>query len=219
MGICISDWSELIADSHGLQVRKFLQVEERLVAGDSIRFSPESVLMCGYLEDTLNLLVTKLEDCILRSDLGGRTTLSSPSKVLLNTVHEPKTADDVWSGFGTETYVKAAGTPSTFLDGSTIATSPDIRSTEYCHPGVFFKVLGDYLDDDAVVCCDIGDNSLFVASALPAKKGQRFLTVSACLKLPMHRNGIIFLCPLMEYLYCLLFPLERASRHHGICCE
>jgi len=195
-----------------------LQIEERLVAGDSIRFSPESVLMCGYLEDTLNLLVTKLEDCILRSDLGGRTTLSSPSKVLLNAVHEPKTADDVWSGFGTETYVKAAGTPSTFLGGSTIATSPDIRSMEYCHPGVFFKVLGDYLDDDAVVCCDIGDNSLFVASALPSKKGQRFLTVSMLMQ-PIHRKGRIFLGPYLLtniILCCLLFSIERASRHNGI---
>ena len=215
VGICVFDWSQLVADAHGLQVRKFLLVDERLVAGDSLRYSPEAILSCGYLADTLDDLIIKLEDCMPRSDLGGRMTLSS-SKELPDAVYELVRGDDVWSGFGTDTYVKAAGTPSTYLVGKTISTSPNIISTEYCHPGVFFKVMGDYLDDDAVVCADIGDNSLFVASALHAKRGQRFLTVSKYGN--ENHDGRKHLSTLTKNVPSdFSLSAEQASGHHELC--
>jgi len=205
VGICVNDWSELVADSHGLQVRNFLQIDERLVAGDSLRLSPEAVLTSGYLADTLDEFIKKLEDCMHRSRIDRKVSVVDFGKLV---IHEPGSGDDVWSELGKKSYAKATGTPSTFMNGRELSTCPDIRSEvsvvflgaviemidlalfkqiylpgrcmqEYCHPGVFFKVMGDYLDEDAVVCADIGDNALWLASAMPAKRGQRFLTVSA----------------------------------------
>jgi thiamine pyrophosphate-dependent acetolactate synthase large subunit-like protein len=199
VGVCVSDYAELLTDGHGLQVRKFLQVEERLVAGDSMRFSPKAVLSCEYLEDTLRSVIKVLEGHLLRSSmLEGRVTLSSQTtaNIMLRSksitddndnigsnldVHEPESTNDVWSELRKESYVKPVGTPSTFLEGKELSTSPCIYSTEHCHPAVFFQLMSEYLDNDAVICADIGDNSLWLASALPAKRGQRFLTVSRLL--------------------------------------
>ena len=193
VGVCVSDYTELVTDGHGLQVRKFLQVEERLVAGDSMRFSPKAVLSCEYLEDTLRNVIKVLEGHLIRSTahesrvmLSAKTTADimerskSVTDVESNVVdiHEPESAKDVWTELRKESYVKPIGTPSTFLVGKELSNSPCIFSTEYCHPAVFFQLMGEYLDENAVVCADIGDNSLWLASALPAKRGQRFLTVS-----------------------------------------
>jgi len=103
-----------------------------------------------------------------------------------------------------ESYVKPVGTPSTFLEGKELSTSPCIYSKEHCHPAVFFQLMGEYLDDDAVICADIGDNSLWLASALPAKRGQRFLTVSR-----LRIVSSIVLC-------CLTLDCLLQSEHLGI---
>eukprot|EP00804_Cyclotella_cryptica_P014159 CCRYP_005593-RA/>CCRYP_005593-RA protein AED:0.32 eAED:0.32 QI:338/0.6/0.5/1/0.4/0.5/6/0/331 len=48
--------------------------------------------------------------------------------------------------------------------------------TKYCHPGLFFKNMSLLLDNDAILCADIGDNALWMASGISAVKGQRTLT-------------------------------------------
>jgi thiamine pyrophosphate-dependent acetolactate synthase large subunit-like protein len=192
VGVCVSDYTELLTDGHGLQVRKLLQVEDRLVAGDSMRFSPKAVLSCEYLEDTLINVIKVLEGHLLRSSTHeSRVTQSSQTSadIILRSksvadvecnvdVHEPDSAHDVWTKLRKESYSKPIGTPSTFLEGKELSTSPCIYSSDHCHPAVFFKIMDEYLDEDSVICADIGDNSLWLASALPSKRGQRFLTVS-----------------------------------------
>jgi hypothetical protein len=125
VGVCVNDWSELVADSHGLQVRNFLQIDERLVAGDSLRLSPEAVLTSGYLADTLDDLIKKLEDCMHRSHIDRKVSVADFGKL---GIHEPGSGDDVWSELGKKSYAKASGTPSTFMNGRELSTSPDIRS-------------------------------------------------------------------------------------------
>ena len=48
--------------------------------------------------------------------------------------------------------------------------------TSFCHPGIFFKNMSLLLDDNAILCADIGDNALWMASGISAVKGQRTLT-------------------------------------------
>jgi thiamine pyrophosphate-dependent acetolactate synthase large subunit-like protein len=237
IGVCVSDYSQLITDGHGLQVRKFLQIDERLIAGDSLRFSPSAVLSCEYLEDTLGGVIKVLEGHLLRScaqDERIRVTLSSKKAadaILLHMsvpttngnksdnihIHEPESARDVWSELRKESYLKPIGTPSTFLDGTELSTSPCIYSTEHCHPAVFFKLMGEYLDEDVVVCADIGDNSLWLASALPSKRGQRFLTVRSISLLHdlicQRRNNITH--PISKSLPLAFFYFLQ-SEHLGI---
>lgn len=52
----------------------------------------------------------------------------------------------------------------------------DPIDTNYCHPGVFFDTMSLLLDDDAIICADIGDNALWMASGISAVKGQRTIT-------------------------------------------
>lgn len=59
---------------------------------------------------------------------------------------------------------------------SIFPSKTDHVETKYCHPGIFFQKLGILLDDDAIVCSDIGDNALWLASGVSAVKGQRTLT-------------------------------------------
>jgi len=189
IGICVNDWSELIVDSvSGLQVRKFVQIDETLVGGDSMRFAPSAVLTCGFLRETLQRVVRVLEEHLerdgmlrkraLRSvELWGTLRKSECYRQMHDeiTIHEPELAKDVWSELKKETYTKPTGTPSTYLDGSCLK-SADIHSQDFAHPAVFFKVMSDYLDNDSTICADIGDNSLFMASCLVCKRGQRYLT-------------------------------------------
>lgn len=48
--------------------------------------------------------------------------------------------------------------------------------TNYCQPGVFFKNMSLLLDDNAILCSDIGDNALWLASGVRSVKGQRTIT-------------------------------------------
>ena len=161
-------------------MREFLQIDERLVAGDSLRFSPSAAFSCGYLGDSLKRVIKVFEEHILRSP---RTSDQRKKRVLTDSrakvigTHKPTSAKDVWSKLQEESYVKPAGTPSTLFAGECIP-SAEIIDTKHCHPMVFFQKMGEFLDNDSVICADIGDNALFMASSLAAKRGQRFLTVS-----------------------------------------
>jgi thiamine pyrophosphate-dependent acetolactate synthase large subunit-like protein len=55
-------------------------------------------------------------------------------------------------------------------------TKQDHVDDEFCHPGIFFQKMSMLLDDDAILCADIGDNALWMASGISAVKGQRTLT-------------------------------------------
>jgi thiamine pyrophosphate-dependent acetolactate synthase large subunit-like protein len=59
---------------------------------------------------------------------------------------------------------------------SIFPSKADAIDTNYCHPGVFFKTMSLLLDDDAIICADIGDNALWMASGITAVKGQRTIT-------------------------------------------
>lgn len=59
---------------------------------------------------------------------------------------------------------------------SMFPSKEDPIDTNHCHPGVFFKTISLLLDDDAIICADIGDNALWMASGISAVKGQRTIT-------------------------------------------
>jgi thiamine pyrophosphate-dependent acetolactate synthase large subunit-like protein len=173
IGICVNDWTEFITNNSGLQIRRSIQIDETLVAGDSFRFKPSTVFVSGYLETSLNRVVSALEHSLFevpkRLEELGRLDFSK-----LET-HQPLSSSDVWDEIRKKTFVKPIGTPSTFLECFT--DSPDITSVDFCHPAVFFNIMGDqFLDNNSVICADIGDNALWMASSLPAMRGQRFLT-------------------------------------------
>lgn len=174
IGICVNDWTELVANKSGLQIRRMIQIDERLVAGDSVRFAPFAVFACGYLGDSLRRVVKILEEQLARSKPHHkRLATTSDSSATLH----PESAGDVWAELRKGgPFVKPTGTPATFLAGRCFATSSSITNQNYCHPAVFFKVMGTYLDRDSVICADIGDNALWMASSLAAKRGQRFIT-------------------------------------------
>ena len=89
--------------------------------------------------------------------------------------HSPTSAADIWDEVTKESYAKPTGTPSTYLELE-MNDIEDLQSTMFCHPAKFFDVMKDKLVSDAVVCADIGDNALWMASSLAAKRGQSFLT-------------------------------------------
>ena len=178
IGLCVNDYTELICNKSGLQMRRLIQVDSLLVKGDSLRFSPSAVFLCGYLQQSLKKAVSGLEKHISASELlSHRLSVGTVSGSVLKSIPtmEPSSGDDVWDKLKEESYVKPTGTPSTYLKGSCLNYA-DLTSETHCHPAVFFKSMADFLDDDSVICADIGDNALFMASSLPAKRGQRFLT-------------------------------------------
>ena len=59
---------------------------------------------------------------------------------------------------------------------SILPSTQEPVDTTYCNPGIFFQKLSLLLDDNAVVCADIGDNALWMARGINAVKGQRTLT-------------------------------------------
>lgn len=177
IAICVNDLTELITNKSGLQIRRLIQIDERLIAGDSLRFSPSAVFSCGYLRESLGRVVAELEKTINKCEEHRRrpTVIETIDFSHIDT-HEPKTSRDVWEEIKKESFVKPTGTPSTLLQGKEYTGSSDIVSTEHCHPAIFFNVMADYLDEDSVVCADIGDNALWMASSLAAQRGQRFLS-------------------------------------------
>lgn len=159
-GICLNDLTELVTNKSGLQIRRLIQIDERLVAGDSLRFSPSTVFSCGYLRESLGKVIRELEGSVVQQSKN----------------HEPNISMDIWDQLNNEgSFTKPTGTPSTYLKGNCLETK-DVESSKFCHPAVFFDVMGRYLETDSVVCADIGDNSLWLASSLAAKRGQRFLS-------------------------------------------
>jgi hypothetical protein len=102
-------------------------------------------LSCGYLEDTFDLLIRVLEGHVLRSsgsrgpgatdeNVRGKSVQDNGFDVDVEVdvdVHEPGSVDDVWSELRKGSYAKSTGTPSTYLSGREISTSPCIRS-EVC---------------------------------------------------------------------------------------
>lgn len=59
---------------------------------------------------------------------------------------------------------------------SILPSTQESVDTTFCNPGAFFQKLSFLLDDDAILCADIGDNALWMASGISAVKGQRTLT-------------------------------------------
>jgi len=178
IGICLNDMTELITNKSGLQIRRLIQIDERLVAGDSPRFSPTAVFSCGYLKESLKKVVLDLEESV-RSDPQQKFRITSLEDMNASDkqieTHEPEVSMDVWDELNQGSFIKPTGTPSTYLKGKCLEAK-DVESSEFCHPAVFFDVMGQYLETDSVVCADIGDNALWLASSLAAKRGQRFLS-------------------------------------------
>lgn len=178
IGICLNDMTELLTNKSGLQIRRLIQIDERLVAGDSLRFSPSTVFSCGYLKESLGKVVQGLAESV-RSDPQHHSRLAPLEAISLSReqseTHEVEAPTDIWAELKRGSISKPTGTPSTFLQGKCIEPK-DVKSTEYCHPAVFFDVMAKHLDEDSVICADIGDNALWLGSSLAAKRGQRFLS-------------------------------------------
>lgn len=178
IGICLNDMTELLTNKSGLQIRRLIQIDERLVAGDSLRFSPSTVFSCGYLRESLGKVVHELEQSV-RSDPQHHLRLNTLQKLRLSReksdAHDVEIPADVWGHLKGGSMSKPTGTPSTYLQGKCIEQK-DVESTEYCHPAVFFDVMAKHLDEDSIICADIGDNALWLASSLAAERGQRFLS-------------------------------------------
>jgi len=148
IAVCVPDLAGLVAGKNGLQIRRCVQIETSLMQGDSLRYQAEVVLRTSALHDDLCALATILEPeaLAIRQSLGTSQNREKPP-----------------------------GTPSTFLRGSChVAT--DLSTEEFCHPGVFFQQLSKILQPNAVICADVGDNALWLASSFVAKRGQTFLT-------------------------------------------
>lgn len=178
IGICLNDMTELLTNKSGLQIRRLIQIDERLVAGDSLRFSPSTVFSCGYLKESLGKVSHELEESV-RNDPQHHRRLNTLQKLCLSReksdAHEVEIPADVWAELKKGSISKPTGTPSTYLQGKCIEPK-DVKSTEYCHPAVFFNVMAKHLDEDSVICADIGDNALWLASSLAATRGQKFLS-------------------------------------------
>ena len=178
IGICLNDMTELLTNKSGLQIRRLIQIDERLVAGDSLRFSPSTVFSCGYLKESLGKVVQELEESI-RNDPQHNSRLASLYEISLSRqqseTHEVEVPTDIWAGLKRGSISKPTGTPSTYLLGKCIEPE-DVNSTEFCHPAIFFDVMAEHLDEDSVICADIGDNALWLASSLASKRGQRILS-------------------------------------------
>jgi len=148
IAVCMPDLSSLVAGKNGLQIRRCVQIETSLMQGDSLRYQAEVVLRTSALHDDLCALATILEP----KALAIRQSLDT-----------------------SQNREKPPGTPSTFLQGSCHVAS-DLSTEEFCHPGVFFQQLSKTLQPNAVICADVGDNALWLASSFVAKRGQTFLT-------------------------------------------
>lgn len=177
IGICVNDWTELATDSSGLQVRRIIQIDDRLVAGDSFRFAPSAVLSCGYLGESLGQVNKALEEYMRPlTRYSHRVTGTVDIDLDAIVTHEPKTQKHTWEELKKESYTKPVGTPSTFLQIERLIDSSEVKSKVHCHPAVFFDVMARYLSSSSTICADIGDNALFMAASLAAQRGQRFLT-------------------------------------------
>lgn len=188
IGICVNEWSELILDKSGLQVRRFVQIDERLIAGDSMRFDPTATFSCGFLSESLHRVIDVLEEDLSHSArLSNRVTMTSAGMLkkglakratvaIPQGTYEATSGDGIWAKLKQGSHDKPFGTPSTLTTGRRFTTHQNLSDTKHCHPALFFRVMSDHLDEKTVVCADIGDNALFMASALIAQRGQRFLT-------------------------------------------
>ena len=177
IGINVNDWTELATDSTGLQVRRIIQIDDRLVAGDSFRFAPSAILSCGYLLESLGEVNKQLEEHMKPlTHYSHRVIGSSCIDLSAILTHEPQSEKHTWEELKKESYTKPVGTPSTFLQLQRLVDSPEVKSKTHCHPAVFFNIMARYLNSRSVICADIGDNALFMAASLAAKRGQRFLT-------------------------------------------
>ncbi|KAL9188541.1 hypothetical protein ACHAXT_006919 [Thalassiosira profunda] len=177
ISVCVNELTELVTNKSGLQIRRLVQIDERLIAGDALRFSPSAAFSCGYLQESLQQVIVALEKAFIASSAAHRRRLTAKSlpEFATTDTHEPERSEDIWQELNKSNYVKPTGTPSTFLKGS-CHNPDDLRSTSHCHPAVFFGVMRGFLTSDSVVAADIGDNALWMASSLSARGGQRFLT-------------------------------------------
>ena len=95
IGICVNDWTELVCNKSGLQMRQMIQIDERLVAGDSMRFSPSASFSCGHLHEALKKVIASLEKNLLSNEISKRritrchTRMTAFNKSILAETHEP----------------------------------------------------------------------------------------------------------------------------------
>lgn len=158
-------------------LRRIIQIDDRLVAGDSMRFAPSAVLSCGYLAESLDQVNKLLEEHMRPlTRYSHRLTGTADFDLGAILTHEPKSEIYTWTELKKENYRKPVGTPSTFLQIERLVDSPEVKSETHCHPAIFFNVMARHLDNSSIICADIGDNALFMAASLAAQRGQRFLT-------------------------------------------
>lgn len=197
IGIGINDWTELATDSHGLQNRRIIQIDDRLVAGDSMRFAPSAVLSSGLLAESLDQVNKLLEEYMRPlTRYSHRVTGTADIDLTALLTHEPESEKDTWCELKKENYIKPVGTPSTFLQIERLTASLEVKSKTHCHPAVFFNAMSKHLNTRSTICADIGDNALFMAASLAAQRGQRFLTsehlgIMVCMMYVLHLFALI----------------------------
>eukprot|EP00804_Cyclotella_cryptica_P014158 CCRYP_005593-RC/>CCRYP_005593-RC protein AED:0.07 eAED:0.07 QI:695/1/1/1/0.87/0.77/9/374/723 len=143
VAFCMSDLTKAVTDKSGMQVRRLIQIESEIMAGDSNRYIAVHSFESHDLAQSIPLVLEAM------------TQETEKMKVSF---------DD------RDQRIRRKSRMSTF---------PSERApveTKYCHPGLFFKNMSLLLDNDAILCADIGDNALWMASGISAVKGQRTLT-------------------------------------------
>lgn len=140
--VCLPDLSKALANKNDMQVRRLIQIETDLVAGDTSRYIATHSFESHDLKHCLPLVLEAMKK----------------EKEAMKLVFE--------CGFGDRHKKRLSVMPTQMF--------PAKEGT--CHPGIFFQNMSYCLKDDAILCADIGDNALWMASGVVATKGQRTLT-------------------------------------------
>lgn len=186
VGICLPDLAKALTDKSGMQVRRLIQIESDLVVGDSMRFLAVHSFESNDLACSLQMVLEAMKREKETMKLSFDDGQSNEQHHITHKSRLSILPDDL--------------TPA---------------KEGFCHPGVFFKTMSIFLKEDAILCADIGDNALWMASEIIAKRGQRTITSevsSSCVLLwtySTHENS-----PTL-----LLDNEQTAHGDHGLCAQ
>ncbi|KAL7463027.1 hypothetical protein ACHAXS_003399 [Conticribra weissflogii] len=170
VAICLPDMSKALSDKKDMQVRKLIQIETDLMKGDTSRYIARHTFESNDLAVSLPkvLEAMKTEKEVMKLDFQGGLTKRQYGGV---------ENDDEKNNHYCMSKARMSIHPSNHPNnGNGKNALEDVHSKIFCYPEKFFEIMSRHLDEDSILCADIGDNALYMASGIIAKRGQRTLT-------------------------------------------
>jgi len=170
IAICLPDMSKALSDKKDMQVRKLIQIETDLMKGDTSRYIARHTFESNDLAVSLPkvLQAMKTEKEVMKLDFQGGLTKPQYGGGYEN--------DEKINSHGCMSKARMNLHPSNHDPKNAVKALDVMDSKKFCYPETFFEIMSRHLDEDSILCADIGDNALYMASGVIAKKGQRTLT-------------------------------------------